>query len=186
MGDNREKPEYLEFSCQEIVLSVEPGELIEDSFTIHAADKYAEGKIYSSDTRMRTYETEFRGEETQIPYYFDGTTAEAGGSVRGEFVIISNRGEYTIPYKVSIVKPQLQSSMGVIKNLFHFTNLAQTNWEEAVALFYSKNFVSIIQRSDKNAHMAYTGQSRFEGNEQNVEEFLIEVSKKPQLSTALI
>ena len=44
MGDNREKPEYLEFSCQEIVLSVEPGELIEDSFTIHAADKYAEGK----------------------------------------------------------------------------------------------------------------------------------------------
>ena len=45
MGDNREKPEYLEFSCQEIVLSVEPGELIEDSFTIHAADKYAEKNI---------------------------------------------------------------------------------------------------------------------------------------------
>ncbi len=181
MGDNREKPEYLEFSCQEIVLSVEPGETIEDSFTIHAADKYAEGKLYSSDTRMRIYETEFRGEETQILFCFDGTTAEAGGSVRGEFVIISNRGEYTIPYKVNVLKTQLQSSMGIIKNLFHFTNLAQTNWEEAVALFYSKNFTSIIQKSDKNARMSYTGLSRIEGNKQNVEEFLIEVSKKTAL-----
>ncbi|GFI21726.1 hypothetical protein IMSAGC011_00499 [Lachnospiraceae bacterium] len=178
MGDNREKPEYLEFSCQDIVLSTEPGEIIEDSFTIHAADKYAEGKIYSSDTRMRIYEAEFRGEESQISYCFDGTATEAGGSIRGEFVIISNRGEYMIPYKISVLKPQLRSSMGVIKNLFHFTNLAQANWEEAVALFYSKNFTSIIQKNDKNAYMSYIGQSRFEGNEQNVEEFLIEVSKK--------
>ena len=77
MGDNREKPEYLEFSCQEIVLSVEPGETIEDSFTIHAADKYAEGKLYSSDTRMRIYETEFRGEETQILFWQEEVFGES-------------------------------------------------------------------------------------------------------------
>ncbi|MDE5823186.1 MAG: hypothetical protein K2H91_00655 [Lachnospiraceae bacterium] len=48
MGDNREKPDYLEFSCQNIEFSTEPGEIVEDSFTIYAADKYAEGKLYSS------------------------------------------------------------------------------------------------------------------------------------------
>ncbi|MDE6056127.1 MAG: hypothetical protein K2G55_20760, partial [Lachnospiraceae bacterium] len=178
MGDNREKPEYLEFSCQNIEFSTEPGEIVEDSFTIYAADKYAEGKLYSSDTRMRLYEVEFRGEETQIEYCCDGTSVETGGSIRGEFVIISNRGEYAISYNITVQKPQLQSSLGNIRNLFHFTNLAQTNWEEAVALFYSRNFVSILQKSDKNPYLSYIGQSRYEGNEQNVEEFLIEVSKK--------
>lgn len=181
MGDNREKPEYLEISCQNIELSAEPGEIVEDSFAIHAADKYTEGKIYSSDTRMRVYENTFSGEETQVAYCFDGTSVEAGSSIRGEFVVISNRGEYTIPYKVSVQKPRLQSSLGTIKNLFHFTNLAQTNWEEAVALFYSRNFALILHKSDKNAVMSYTGLTRNEGNQQNVEEFLIEISKKSQI-----
>lgn len=178
MGDNREKLEYLEFSCQDIELNTEPGEIIEDSFTIQAADKYAEGKLYSSDTRVRLYEVEFRGMETTIGYCFDGTSVEAGSNIRGEIVIISNRGEYAIPYKISVQKPQLQSSLGAVKNLFHFTNLAQTNWEEAVELFYSRNFASILQKSDRNAYLSYVGQSRYKGNEQNVEEFLIEVSKK--------
>jgi len=55
MGDNKEKPEYLEISCQNIEFSAELGEIVEDSFAIHAADKYTEGKIYSSDTRMRVH-----------------------------------------------------------------------------------------------------------------------------------
>ncbi len=178
MGDNKEKPEYLEISCQNIEFSAELGEIVEDSFAIHAADKYTEGKIYSSDTRMRVHENTFSGEETQVSYCFDGTSVEAGSSIRGEFVLISNRGEYVIPYHVSVQRPRLQSSLGTIKNLFHFTNLAQTNWEEAVALFYARNFASILHRSDKNAVMSYTGLTRNEGNEQNVEEFLIEISKK--------
>lgn len=178
MVDNREKPEYLEFSCQGIEFNTEPGEIVEDSFTIRAADRYAEGKLYSSDTRVRLYEVEFRGEETQVGYCFDGTAVEAGSIVRGEFVVISNRGEYAISYKINVQKPQLQSSLGNIRNLFHFTNLAQTDWNEAVALFYSRNFVSLLQKSDKNAYLSYVGQSRYEGNEQNVEEFLIEISKK--------
>lgn len=59
MGDNKEKPEYLEISCQNIEFSAELGEIVEDSFAIHAADKYTEGKIYSSDTRMRVHENTF-------------------------------------------------------------------------------------------------------------------------------
>lgn len=178
MGDNTERPEYLEFSCLNIELNTEPGEIVEDSFVIHAADKYAEGKLYSTDTRIRLYETSFSGMETQVGYCFDGTFAEAGSSIRGEIVIISNRGEYVIPFSIRVQKPQFQSSLGNIRNLFHFTNLAQTNWEEAVALFYSRNFVSILQKNDRNAYLSYVGQARYDGNEQNVEEFLVEVNKK--------
>ena len=150
MSDSREKPAYLEFSCQSIGLCVEPGDIVEETFTIYAAERYAEGKIYSSDTRMRLYETEFHGVQTQVTYCFDGTAAQAGSNIRGEFVLICNCGEYAIPYTVSVQRPQLQSSLGLVKNLFHFTNLAQTDWKEAVALFYSRNFASILHKSDKN------------------------------------
>ena len=178
MGDNREQVRYLEFSCQSVEFSVRPGELIEGSLTIYAPDKHAQGKIISSDTRMRLYEIEWKGEESKIEYCFDAATVETGSMIRGEFVVISNYGEYAIPYQISVQKPVLQGSLGPIKNLFHFTNLAQKNWSEAVELFYSGHFASILQKSDRNAYMAYIGLSRFSGNEQNVEEFLIEVNKK--------
>ena len=178
MEDSRRQQGCLEFSCQTIEFNAKPGEVIEDSFTIHAANQFAQGKVYSSDTRIRLYETEFKGEDTEIGYCFDGTTVESGSAIKGEIVIISNCGEFTIPYHIEVQKLQLKCSLGNIKNLFHFTNLAQTNWEEAVKLFYSRDFVSVLPKNDKNVWMAYTGLSRCEGNEQNVEEFLIEVNKK--------
>ncbi|MBO5145597.1 MAG: hypothetical protein J6C19_08705 [Lachnospiraceae bacterium] len=178
MGDNREQMRCLEFSCQSIELNVKPGEIIEDSLIIRAADKYAQGKIYSSDTRLRLYEMEFRGEESRLEYCFDAASAEAGSSIRGELTVISSEGEYTIPFRIHVQKPLLQSSLGNIKNLFHFTNLAQADWAEAVELFYSREFVSILTKNDKNAYLSYAGLSRYDRNEQNVEEFLIEVNKK--------
>jgi hypothetical protein len=178
MSDNRERPCCLEFSSPEIELTVNPGEIIEDIFTIHAADMYAQGNIYSSDTRMRLYETQFGGTQSQIGYCFDGTNSVEDSEIKGEFVIISNYGEYTIPYHVYVQKPQLECSIGVVKNLFHFTNLAQTDWNEAVELFYSPEFTSILHKNDRNAYLSYIGLSKNIGNEQNMEEFLIEVNKK--------
>lgn len=178
MGENSRHQRYLEFSCESIELNVRAGELLEGSFHIYADWKYAEGRIYSSDTRMRLSDFEFRGKESEINYCFDASSAEVGNVIKGAFDIISNCREYTIPYKINVQKPQLVCSIGNIKNLFHFTNLAQTNWQEAVELFYSPDFSSIFHRSDRNACLSYAGLSKNEGNEQNVEEFLIEISKK--------
>lgn len=185
MEYNRDQLRCLELSCQEIDLVAKPGEIVEGSFTIHAADKGAEGRLYSSDTRVRLYEAAFKGNEIQVAYCFDGRAATAGSAIRGEFTIISNCGEYTIPYQVSVQKPKLQSSIGLIKNMFHFADLAQADWEEAVRLFYSHDFSEILHKKDKNICMSYTGLSRFAGNEQNVDEFLIESGKKaPVIYTA--
>lgn len=178
MGENGRHQRYLEFSCENMELNVRAGEMLEGSFYIYADWSLAEGRIYSSDTRMRLSDVEFRGKESEIGYCFDALAAEAGNTIKGEFDIISNCKEYTIPYKINVQKPQLVSSIGNIKNMFHFTNLAQTNWNEAVKLFYSSDFSSLFHRSDKNAWLSYVGLSKNEGNEQNVEEFLIEISKK--------
>ena len=71
---------------------------------------------------------------------------EPGEEARGAFHIISNQGEYYIPFFVSVVPKTIDSSLGNIKNLFHFTNLAKSSWEEAVKLFYSKEFKAVFIR----------------------------------------
>lgn len=178
MGESR----YLEFSCQSLELCVNQGEVITDSFMIYAGSKDAEGDIYSSDTRMLLMTQHFCGEETVVEYCFDGSHVEAGGIVRGHFTIISNQGEYTINYQISVQKPVLQGSMGDVKNLFHFTNLAKANWEEAVDLFYSPEFINIFHKNEKNILSSYIGLSRMPGNAANVEEFFVEINKKAPIT----
>ena len=178
MSENSKQQRYLEFSCESIELNIKAGEMLAGSFRIYAQGEHAQGRIYSSDTRMQLSSFEFVGQEFEINYCFDATAIEAGSTIQGEFDIISNCREYTIPYKISVQKPQLESSIGIVKNMFHFTNLAQTNWSEAVALFYSPDFASLFHKSDRNAWLSYLGFSKDNGNEQNVEEFLIEISKK--------
>lgn len=169
---------YLEFSCPSLEFSVNQGEVIQDSFVIYAGSIDAQGDIYSSDTRMQIVTPHFCGEETVVEYCFDGSCMEAGGTVKGYFTIISNQGEYSLAYQVTVQKPILQGSMGNIKNLFHFTNLAKSNWEEAVELFYSPEFVNIFRKNEQHYISPYMGLSRFTGNPANVEEFFIEINKK--------
>lgn len=178
MSENGKQQRYLEFSCESIELNIKAGETLNGSFRIYAEGGNAQGRIYSSDTRMQLSSFEFMGKEFEINYCFDAKAAEAGSTVKGEFDIISNCKEYTIPYRVNILRPQLECSIGTVKNMFHFTNLAQTNWSEAVELFFSPGFSAIFHKNDKNAWLSYMGLSKNKGNEQNVEEFLIEISKK--------
>jgi hypothetical protein len=173
-----EQMRWLEFSETTIELNIKPGEVQEGSLLIIASDKYVQGRIMSSDTRVRLYEGEFSGKSTQITYCFDASNMEPDSAIKGEFVVVSDYGEYTIPYIVHVQNPQLECSIGRIKNLFHYTNLAQTDWNEAVDIFYSPEFPQIFPKNDHNTRLAYMGLSKYEGNEQNVEEFLIEVNKK--------
>ena len=140
MQENREQMRHLGFSCQNIEIDIKHNEVYEGHFRIYANNKNAECRIYSSDTRMQLVKLSFNGEVFLVEYRFDSNGIETGSHIKGEFTILSNYGEYTIPYSITVQKPQLHSSLGQIKNLFHFTNLAQANWQEAVELFYSPDF----------------------------------------------
>lgn len=132
----------------------------------------------TSDLRMECVTSRFAGSEDEIGYRFDAAGMEAGEEVGGFFYIISNRGEYYLPFQVTVLPDEISSSLGEIRNLFHFTNLAKTNWEEAVKLFYSAEFRHVFTGHDRQYYAAYKGLSSVPGNEHNVEEFLLEIHKK--------
>lgn len=173
----------LEFSCINIELSLKKGEAAEGSFLITGpSEPLMEGRIYSSELRMECLHKEFIGVREEIMYRFQSEGMEEEDILEGKFSIISNYGEYEIPYRIVIESGVIESSLGNIKNMFHFANLAKTNWEEAVKTFYSDDFRKIFTYgNDRQFYSAYKCLSAINGNEQNVEEFLLEINKKQRV-----
>ena len=172
----------LDFSCAKIEISLNRGEVFEGSFRIFAAQgRFTNGTVLSSDLRMECLTKEFIGCDEEILYRFHGENMEEGDVVKGNFYVISNQGEYYIPFVVSVEYVLLESSIGVVRNLFHFANLAKSNWQEAVKLFYSPGFCNILSGGDAQFAEDYRALSVYEGSEQNMEEFLIQVNKKQKV-----
>lgn len=169
----------LDFSCPRIELSLLADTVEEGSFSVYGPEgQVTEGYVVSSDLRMECMTQGFSGSQDEILYRFDARGMEEGEEVKGAFHVISNQGEYYLPFSVVIVPKIITSSLGNIKNLFHFTNLAKSNWEEAVKLFYSEEFKAVFGGNDRQYYASYKGLSGVYGNEHNVEEFLLEIHKK--------
>ena len=169
----------LEFSCTKIEFSIKKGESYEGSFQIRGqAGTFVDGTVFSSDWRMECLTGEFTGSNAEISFRFHGENLEEGDVVKGTFDIVSNQGEYYLPFVVSVEYALPESSVGSIRNLFHFANLAKSSWKEAVRLFYSPEFKGIFNGSDGAYAEDYRALSCRTGQEQAVEEFLILANKK--------
>lgn len=178
-GNNRKT---MEIGCSQIELAVLPDTLYEGAFTLCGNDGPVEGHVISTDRRMECLIQEFHGQEEVITYRFHGTYLEAGEEVRGAFRIISDAGEYTLPYIVRMEACVVHSSQGVILNLTQFAALARNDWGEALRLFYSGEFAGLLRGNDRKYTELYRGLSANAGNRQNMEEFLVASGKKQTVS----
>lgn len=177
----------LLFSHKQVELLTAPDEKAEGAFTITGtAGELTEGFVRSQDERMQCLTESFSGETQNIEYRFDAGGMQDGETRRGRFFVISNCGEFELPWSVTVKKKAPGSSLGEIRNLFHFTNLARANWQEAVKFFYTKDFKKICGEENEELFNLYRGFSRTYGNEANVEEFLIAVNKKQPVNFSVL
>jgi len=174
------------FSCPKIEMEARPGGQVEGAFQIYGeSGKLLSGQVVSSDMRMECLTPSFAGNGEEISYRFRAKGMAEGECVSGEFLVISSQGEYTLPFEVSIVSPEIESSLGTIKNLFHFTNLAKVDPDEALKIFYSPDFKHIFTDGDAQYYPLYLGMSVCPGNCRNMEEFLIAAGKKQRVEYLL-
>lgn len=172
----------LSFSCTKIDIQVTAGNDHEGSFHIFCEEKgETDGYVYTTDSRMECINFNVSGRDTEISYHFHSQFAHPGEVIKGYFCIVSNHGEYNLPFVVSVTQPILYSSMGPVRNLFTFTNLAKNNWDEAASLFYSPDFSKILEGSDENFSDIYRALCDDGANQQNIEEFLITAGKKQRV-----
>ncbi len=169
----------LVFSEKKIDLIVHPGEKATGIFHIESSKEgILRGMISTSSPRLVCVNAEADEKTAAVQYSFDANGLEPGNVVRGVIFVISDAGEYRLPFSVSVVRRYLDSEEGRIRNLFHFTNLARRSFDEAVRVFYSRSFSEIFQDSDRRFLNEYRLYSAVPGSAENMEQFLIAVHKK--------
>lgn len=115
-------------------------------------------------------------------YRFCADGLQEGDSLQGQFLIVSDYGEYTLPWKVTVRREAAAGIAGKVSTLAGFTELARTDWKTAVQFFYSKPFAEICKKEGEKTWLLYRGLSAGYYNSSNVETFLEENGCKQALT----
>lgn len=169
----------LSLSVENIEIRVEAGKSFEGSFTIGNSDnRLMKGILYSS-SRLLTFDcTAFKGKENIVIYRYDASYLNPSDVEGGKITILSDCGESLLAFKVNVEAPAIHTSIGRIKNLFEFANLARMDWTEAKKVFRSEEFERIILKKEEKYHIIYRNLLKSISTSQALEEFLIAVNKK--------
>ncbi|RDY32349.1 DUF5717 family protein [Lachnotalea glycerini] len=183
-GDFKSNTPKIEISTPLIEITLNADDCYDGSFTLISTNSYKmKGVVYTSTYRMQCINSQFIGKEATIQFLFLSKGICEGEAIKGNFYIISNGGEFSLPFIVNIQKKVILSSMGKINNLFHFTNLAALNWNEAFEVFQLPEFRNIFINHDKRYENLYIALTAGEVmTEQCMEEFLIGIHKKNPIS----
>ena len=90
-----------------------------------------------------------------------------------------------LPFTAHIETRTINTSIGKIKNLFEFTNLARLDWAEAIKVFASDEFERIILKNEEKYHVIYRNLLKSNSTGQALEEFLISVNKKSRINLSI-
>ncbi len=174
--------EKITVSEKKIEADVNPSMDKDGSFEIRCADnKKVRLSVMTSDPRIRVSLNEYEGplnEGLEVLYSVSTKGLDSGFVFKGDIYVISDAGEAQISVVIEVVRKYLNSLAGPVKNLFHFTNLARSDFDEAVRVFYSKEFKDIFKNTEKAHMLKYRAYSAKDMSYENVEEFLICVNKK--------
>ncbi len=158
------------------------------------AGQAIKGIVSSTNHAVVMEKATFVGVDNVVKYKVDTRGIGKGEKIEGRFIVISNGGESNVTFSFKVVDNSVDSSMGALKNLFHFTNLVQTEPEEAYKLFVSDSFETIFLKDDyelKNRYelLLYGEKPRYLGPKTDVkhcvEEFLISIHKKNRIELSI-
>lgn len=177
-----EVKESVIFSTSKIEHELSVGQKLEGILELEEQNGLKmEGYVYSSNFRMHIDNPIIDGSTASVHYTFDTLGMNASDSVKGNLYIITDRGEYSVGFNISIQRENIESSIGSIKNLFHFANLAKSNWQEAIDVFANPQFAAILTGNDSKYINLYRGLSKKGNKNHNLEEFLIGINKKQKI-----
>lgn len=180
--------ERPELNTEDACISVRMGknEIYEGSITLEVRNhKALHGRVYSSTPRVKIKESILTEDQAQIIYTICSFGLDAGEELNGNLTLVTDAGEVQVPFFVKILRMGSDSSMGNVRNLFHFTNLANSDYEEAYRIFISDSFEQIFSENEDDQKTLYRCLKRTGLTRAAMEEFLIGVHKKKRCSLRL-
>ncbi len=181
-GDFEYELPLIYLSEEEIRITVEAGKSYEGSFTIsNSMEREMKGIIYSSNRLMQIVNPSFCGCSNTVIYTFHANHLKAGEIIQGEMSIVSDCGERSLPFRIDIEVASVNTSLGKIKDLFQFTNLARMDWSEAKKVFRMEEFEKIFLANEDRYRFIYRNLNKSITTSQALEEFLVAVHKKSRI-----
>ena len=172
-GTEESKLPVLRISVTNLEITVEEGKVYHSSFIVESENKIpVKGIVRSTNDKIGLEKTEFDGIRTEIPYYFKGKLATSGNEFEGDFLLITNGGEYNIPYRVVVTPVMADTSIGRICRMEDFVRLYHENRQEAMELFFLPNFSTIFLKDLPEQDAMYHSLMKSRSRNMIVEEFL--------------
>ena len=176
----------LEVSVSEIDKKVHSEKAFKSSFTVFSSnDAPLKGFVYSTNENINIENKTFAGKSQEIHFSIATEYINDGDEVVGEINVVSNGGEVIIPVSIKVESVSYTTSIGELKNLFHFANLVQMNYDEALTIFKSDNFSHIFLQDDFYLLSMYEGLKKSTSVNMALEEFLVSANKKQPTRIAL-
>ena len=176
----------LTVSISEINIELNSGTVTAGDFHVSSMnDMPVKGIVYSTHEKFRIINPTFYGKDIVIKYEINLEHVCEGEVLSGNLNIVSNGGEIIVPFEITVDVKSAETTIGKIKNLFHFTNLVQMSYDEALSLFKSGRFPKIFLREDFYLESVYEGLSGSVDMKLAMEEFLIAANKKQKVKFEL-
>lgn len=180
-----DRPE-VDISDGKIELNIEAGTVYDGQFTVNSKNSCAvKLMVYDSRYILDFKSHTFVGKKNTVAYSFDARGIEQGKSFKGHINVITDGGEFIIPYHISVVAPYIQVEDRKIEDLFQFASYAEENWEDAIRIFGSEDFVRTFIGNDENLQRVYDTLGLSLSINQAMEEFLVYTHKKRALTLSV-
>lgn len=170
---NSEATPIVSLSVTNLDIEVEEGKVYKDSFFIESENKVPiEGYVCTTSDKVETEAERLEGTQQEIPFYFKGKLATAGNTFEGDIVLITNGGEYNIPYCVKVIHKFVESSGGRISTMEEFVQIYENNRKEAVDIFFLPNFEEVFLQGKPEQKELYHSLMKSRSKSLILEEFL--------------
>ena len=180
-----DRPE-VSISVERLHLFIEMGTVYSGSFNVESQnDMPIKAMVYDSRYMLKFEEHSYINKRFAVKYSFDATCLEAGKNYRGHISVITDGGEFKIPYDIEITPPCVKYGDQKIDDLFKFATLAESNWSEAVRVFVRDDFRRTFVDRDPVVKQIYTSLLESQSVDQAMEEFLVYVHKKRALTLSV-
>ena len=185
-GKFKYKLPKLILSQDKIHVRLKTGEKIQGELYFGAEDETKiKGYVSASSRRFVPAIESFSGTSIQMSYGIDASGMNPGESCEGTLSLITNIGEYEVPFIIDAEKEQIHTSSGEITDFHSFVNLAKNNYREAFRLFTNPDFSFLLKKESGKIRALYRGMNQNPVTYQHLEEFLIASGQKKPVTLSL-
>lgn len=167
------------FSKSHLQLKIESGSIYTCSIDVISENEIPmKMMVYDDAYLLRFREHSVIGKKGTIEITFDATKRKKGATFEGNIYMIGNGIEKKIPYHIEVVAPFIDADGVALEDLMKFSALAEENWNKALEIFCSPEFVKTLLRGNAEYIQAYRSIKDSKDQNQALEEFLVFIHKK--------